>query len=219
MTDGSHTVIVAHTSRITWAHQLQTTTNATQICMDDGTLGCFNNHLTAWQWHEANSFHGWAIVVEDDALPIPDFTHQLDLALTAAPPDASIISLYLGKARPPQYQTHVATAVSHALDDNHAWIISRRLLSAVAVAIRTDLVASLAAHLHRFRDLDIDEAITGWAGYKHMTAYTMPSLVDHRDTPTIAYHRDGQPRPPGRTAYVVGGRTNWNTPATPMRLE
>jgi hypothetical protein len=211
-------VIVAHTRRAAWANELQAHTGATKICLDDGTLGCYRNHLAAWEYHRANSFHGWAVVIEDDAIPVPDFPAQLDLALSSAPPAISIAALYLGRARPPQYQIPVAAAVADAVNDNHAWIVTTKALSAVGIAVRTELVASLCAHLYRAELLDIDEAITQWAGLKHMIGYTMPSLLDHRDTETLAAHRDGQPRTPGRVAYKHGSRDNWRTPVTVMVL-
>jgi hypothetical protein len=210
--------VVAHTSREPWALELAAHTHATHICMDDGTLGAYRNHLAAWTWHRENSYHGWAVVIEDDALPVDDFVTQLDMALSHAPPAISIASLYLGRARPPQYIRQVAAAVSDAAHNDHAWIVSTKLLSAVGYAIRTELVASIVAHLSHTSNLDADEAISQWAGLRHMIGYTAPSLVDHRDTPSIAYHRDGQPRLPGRTAWRTGHRDNWTTPVTIMHL-
>jgi hypothetical protein len=212
--------IVAHTSRAAWANELKTLTGAAHVSMDDGTLGCYRNHLTAWTWHQQHSYHGWATVIEDDAIPVPHFPDQLTLALDNAPPAISIVSLYLGRARPPQYQIPVAAAISDTVDRDHAWIITTKLLHAVGVAIRTELLPSLIAHLSRAQPtgLDIDEAITQWAGLRHMIAYTAPSLLDHRDGATIAAHRDGIPRATGRKAWRFGERDNWKTPVSVMTL-
>jgi hypothetical protein len=214
-------VVVAHPDRAHWADALAAATHAAHICMDDGgALGCYNNHVAAWKWHAQHSDHGWAVVLEDDCLPVVDFVSQLDSALAAAPPAVSIVGLYLGRHRPPQYQIHVAAAVIDAAESNHAWIIADppRLLNAVAVAIRAELAASMAAYLSRIHNLDIEDAITRWADLRHVIAYTAPSLVDHRDTPSIAAHRDGATRLPGRVAYRTGGRDNWTTHPTVMKL-
>jgi hypothetical protein len=210
------TVIVAHPTRKHWADQLGDTLGA-YIEMDPGRLGCTRNHINAWQHHHNHTTLDWALVIEDDALPIPDFATQTALALGAAP--TPIVSLYLGRQRPPQHQPTIMAAVKNATENHHAWITSPTLYHCVAVAIRTSHLGSLVRFIDHnpYCHLDIDEAITEWARYhNHLIAYTQPSLVDHRDQGTIAKHRDGAPRETGRTAYQTGPRDDWHTDATPI---
>lgn len=204
------TVIVAHTSRSLWASDLAHQTNA-HLSIDNGRLGCTQNHLAAWEHHSKFTSADWSVILEDDAMPIPDFTAQTGLALAAAPTD--IVSLYLGRQRPPQYQDAIAAAVKHAARHNHAYATAPTLFHAVGVAIRTNLLLGMLKHVsHIHTGLDIDEAITEWARYHNrLIAYTMPSLVDHRDQGTIAKHRDYAPREPGRTAYKTGTRDTWTS--------
>jgi hypothetical protein len=207
-------VIVAHPTRKRWADQLSDQLGA-YIAMDPGRIGCTRNHLNAWHHHQQHTHTEWALVIEDDALPIPDFLPQVASALHAAP--TPIVSLYLGRQRPPQHQPRICAAVDIAATDRHAWITAPIVFHAVALAIRTQHVDSLIRFIDHnpYCHLDIDEAITEWAQHHgHLIGYTQPSLVDHRDTGSIATHRDGQTRSTGRTAYTVGGRDDWHTDAT-----
>jgi GR25 family glycosyltransferase involved in LPS biosynthesis len=211
------TVIVAHTSRSLWASDLAHQTNA-HLSIDNGRLGCTQNHLAAWEHHSKFTSADWSVILEDDAMPIPDFLAQTGLALAAAPTD--IVSLYLGRQRPPQYQTAIAAAVKRAARTNDAWITAPNLFHAVGVAIRTPLLSGMLRHVsHIHTGLDIDEAITEWAKYHgRLIGYTMPSLVDHRDQGTIAHHRDYAPREPGRVAYKTGTRETWDSTVTMIEV-
>lgn len=155
------------------------------------------------------------MILEDDAVPAPDFTNQLHYALTYAP--SPIVSLYLGKQRPPWAQHGIATAINKATTDNADWIISTRLLHAVGYAIKTDLLPSLLAFT---TPAPVDQHITAWATtYGHTVSYTWPSLVDHADLPTvIEQHPDGQPRPPGRTAWTTAPHPTWSTRSVTLTI-
>lgn len=208
------TAVVAHKTRQHYADTLADTLGA-HICLDNGRLGCTRNHLQAWKWHAEHTTTEWALVIEDDALPIPEFADQAAAALRAA--NTPIVSFYLGKQRPPQYQLGIAAAIADAAERDHAYIVADRAYHAVATAIRTNhirpflRIATLAHH----SGLDIDEMLSEWMRYDgHLVSYTQPSLVDHRDETTIAKHRDQAPRPAGRVAWKVGTRDDWTTGAT-----
>lgn len=201
--------IVAHTARRTAAEHLAHTLQADYVAMDDGTLGCEANHLRAWDWHQHNTTTEWSIVLEDDAIPAPDFRDQLAAALAVAP--SSIVSLYLGTGNPPHWQPHVRNAIAAAGDA--CWLTSHNLLHAVGVAIRTELLP-----MQLDQHMPIDTAISNWAKrYGHRVAYTLPSLVDHADTtPVITTRHDGRPRTAPRHAHRHGSRDHWT--ATTAKL-
>lgn len=204
--------IVAHTSRAQQAKILANTVNAAFISIDNGVMGCDENHY-AVQHHLAGLHTTWSVVLEDDATPVEGFTDQLHHALIMAP--TPIVSLYLGRKRPPHWQKRIGSAVLEARGLDANWIISTHLLHAVGYAIRTELLDSLLRYESTH---PVDEHITAWAqSYGHTIAYSTPSLVDHRDEPTIVHHRDGAPRRPGRKAWTVGTRTHWNTTAVMLR--
>ena len=191
---------------------------ADRIFFDDGTLGCEGNHRTAWAWlASVADDDDQLVVLEDDALPCNDFRAQLDAALAKAPVD--VVSLYLGKARPIQWQNFVKQAVWQANHDDACWIVSNATLHAVGIAIRgPDLVESMLNRTSQYAR-PIDERITMWCRqFGHDVGYCWPSLVDHDDDlPTTVVHRDGKPRERGRVAWKVGTRDRWTRRAVRLR--
>lgn len=202
--------IVAHQQRRALATQLAERVNADIVSIDDGTLGCGRNHQHVMR-ELADHNTDWSLILEDDAMPVINMTGQLRKALTAAP--TNIVSLYLGRSRPPQHQQAIHNAIAKAHADDACWITSTHCLHAVALAIRTPLLTPLANHLATRNWLPIDEAITSFCHTtKQHIAYTVPSLIQHPDVlPTLVKHRDRAPRPTGtRTAWQVGTRTTWD---------
>jgi len=204
--------VVAHTSRTAEAKQLARTVKADFVSMDNGLMGCDENHKTV-QRHLSALPATWSIVLEDDAIPVDKFRSQAAQALMMAP--TPIVSFYLGKRRPPHWQNRACAAVAQAANTDASWILCTHLLHAVGYAIRTELLPSLIDH-HSTRPSD--EHITSWAKqHRHPISYTFPSLVDHADLPTIVDHPDGQTRHPGRKAWYAKPRDTWTTKAVTMR--
>lgn len=203
--------IVAHPTRSTAAKALAKQSNASLLCFDNGMVGCDRNHLDVLGHLEAFP-SDYAVVLEDDAVLIADFQSQLYQCLPLAP--SKVISLYLGRQRPPQFQQAIAAATVEADQQAASWIVASRMLHAVGYAIHTSVLGSL---LDFDSYLPIDEHISAWAQlHGHTVSYTWPSLVDHADVPTVVAHRDGEPRPPGRVAWRTGQRDNWTTTSTPL---
>lgn len=212
----THIAIVAHTSRITQAIQLMGDTNADYITTDDGTLGGKNNHIRAWQWladhHPKDTY---SVVLEDDAQPVPNFTHQLALALAKASTD--VVSLYLGTGHPRRPQPAIAQAIAHAQQHDTCWITAPELHHAVGTAIRTHLITDMLNYIDNL-NRPIDQAITSWATRKHQhrtISYTTPSLVDHADQATVVISRRRVASRP-RKAWWVGECDTWTTDSIPL---
>lgn len=208
--------IVGHAGRSELIDCLAETVKPDVISRDDGQLGCEGNHQHVWQ-RLANEYprSGWTVVLEDDALPVAGFDTQLEAALRVAP--TPIVSLYLGRLRPPQYQSAIRDVVDTQPDAH--WLVANRLLHGVGVAIRTQFVHNMLDSVTQTAR-PIDEAISLWAQHCGLrVSYTWPSLVDHADEPTvIAQHRDRQPRPRGRVAWRTGTRTAWCDARTALML-
>jgi hypothetical protein len=102
-------------------------------------------------------------------------------------------------------QPSVVNAITRP--DRSCWIIGDRLLHAVAVAIRTELLDEMLSAFERYRA--IDSGISRWAASRgHRVGYTWPSLVDHLDIePGITRRR---PREHSRRAGRVGRRLHWD---------
>lgn len=205
--------IVAHTSRAAHAKQLARQVQADFVSFDtDGLMGCDDNHYQV-QHHLSCLPSTWSICLEDDAEPVQDFRAQADAALLMSP--SPIVSFYLGRKRPPHWQKRIGVALKEAQAYDTNWIMSTYMLHAVGYAIKTELLPSLLKH---DSTLPADQHIGSWAKrYGHAISYTVPSLVDHLDIPTIVEHPDGQPRRPGRKAWTVGTRTIWSSEAVMLR--
>ena len=200
--------VVAHVSRANQAHALMDQAGAAYMSLDNGNLGCGGNHRKVWRHldkhHARNAY--WLLTLEDDAI-IPDgFQEQLDRVLAVTP--APIVSFYLGRLRPPHLQYMIEPATKRADDRDASWIVSRQLLHAVGLAIRSDLVKDMLSSLDE--ELPIDDAINVWANkHRYRIGYTWPSLVDHADGETLLQHPDGHQREPGRVAWRSGTRDTW----------
>lgn len=201
--------VVAHQARKDQALTLAKQVEADYISIDDGTLGCAGNHHHV-QHHLSGLPTTWTVILEDDAIPVQNFREQLEQALPMSP--TPIVSFYLGRRYPPNWQNRIVTAITEATNTQASWIVAPNLLHAVAYAIRTDLIPALLEHP---AGRPPDEHITKWAKrYGHTTAYTWPSLANHADGPTLTKHRS--PRKPGRTAWATAPHTVWNSASVPM---
>lgn len=211
--------IVAHQTRLDQAKHLFDLVGADVMMIDDDTLrlGCAANHTRTWAAlltdHADNA--DWLIVLEDDAVPCDDFRHQLASALAVAP--APYVSLYLGRGFPRHWQTRYQETID-AAGPNTCWATtSGYMLHAVGIAARIDMVPGMLKHLEQTIGVPVDQAIGQHArNTQQPVAYTLPSLVDHADGPTIHIHQDGQDRPPGRTAWTTGTRHTWTNQAIRM---
>lgn len=199
--------VVAHHARADHAHKLMDDVGAVYLSMDNGTLGCNNNHRKVWE-HLTRYDTDWSIVLEDDCEPVEGFREQLKQILETAP--TPIVSLYLGDPKHwdlfRDRQAKLSAAGAQADESDACWLVTRELLHGVAIAIRTPLIQAM---LDGITDQAIDYAIREWAKTEgHQIGFTWPSIVDHVDGPTLL------PKPPNmrhraRKAWRVGTREHW----------
>lgn len=214
--------IVAHHTRWGRAGKLADHLDAEIVAVDyDGKVGAGANHEACYQWLAETSTAPWCVILEDDAVPVRNFRQQLDQVLRAAP-DTGLLSLYLGRFRPPHWQPSIARVIT----GDHHFLMGTELLHHVAVAIRTPLILPMLAHIRadqRYRDgkLPIDEAVGAFARTAGMKiGYCHPSIVNH-DTrlPTVIGRHVSQhsgetgqrPRTELRQAWAFGSRDDWQT--------
>ena len=193
------TVVVAHPERHEQAGELAVRLDG-WISLDEDGIGAGANHRRALQ-HGVDSDWDHIVVLEDDAMPIDDFEDALTQAIAHRPDQ--ILGLYVGRQRP--YASAVSKAVMQADMQGASWITHYGLLWGVATvwprALAQAWLAEPAAGTW-------DSHARRWCRrYGHKVAYTWPSLVDHRDEPSLV--ADRPPRPAGRTAWRVGVPT-WN---------
>lgn len=200
--------IVAHHSRINMAHTLMKSVTADYISVDHGDLGPVTNHRRAWKMLNAMAdADEWCFVLEDDSMPVDNFRSELSTALRYLPDEADVLSLYLGRLRPPHWQDRIRQAVTRAQVACASWILGDIVLHGVAVGMRGMLVERMLLATND-SPRPLDEAISQWVRrFDHVVAYPIPSLCDHRDGPTLFPHPDGAPREAGRVAWHWGIRT------------
>jgi hypothetical protein len=223
--------VVAHKTREQQANLLAEEVGAVVCNVDDGRLGCADNHLQVLGLLSLLDAD-WCVVLEDDAIPVPNLLFHVKHALAHAP--APVVGLYLGSGNPSgQPQRRIRQAVVAAQvgsepsgrtdNEGWAWITADCLIGSVGYAIRASLVDGMVGDL-AYRAGEFPLRLSRWAQEWDIgVCYTVPSLVDHDDGVPIGYtaeefQRLRQTRVPGvwRKAWCFGTREGWDTPAVPL---
>lgn len=203
--------VVAHFSRSKQYAWLRREVGADYCGIDYGDIGSTDNHRRVWRhMKHIVAQDEWAVVLEDDAMPVKRFRQHAQAALDCAP--AEVVSFYLGRLRPPQWQERISQALAVAKHSGASWILSDAMIHAVAVAIcGPEMIDRMLIGTSVQGSWPHDQAMTYWLRrYSHEVAYTVPSLVNHGDLPTVIEHPDGDGREIGRVAWDFGTRETWN---------
>lgn len=196
-------VIATVEARLPYASDLALSTGADIIVdpIGDGSeRSATDNHVRALQFADPSA--DWVVVLEDDAVPIDDFTSVLHRQLSEIDND-KIVSLYLGKQRPPSIQPTLQRTIESAPEDT-SWLVTRNLYWGVGVCIPGVFVDSISEHVltssHPW-----DSSVGRWALTNSVEVwYSWPSMVDHLDEETTINHADGMGREAGRRAWLTG---------------
>lgn len=206
--------IVAHPERLSLASQLREATQAEQVWVDrrPGGKGAeWRNHMRAWK-HALDSGATHAAILQDDAVPVPDFRKHAERAAQERP--NSLISLYIGNHRP--RTEDVARAVGQAQRIGASWLSAETLFWGVGVIVPTNLIPEI---LEACKDSKYayDQRIGLWAKKTgNKVLYTYPSLVDHADLVTSVL---GRKKDQGvRVAHKVGV-PSWNNTTVPVEAK
>lgn len=211
--------VMAHPSRDAMAEgiadelQRQGHPSPVTICYDTDGIGEVANGDIAWAQYRNTA--SWHIVLQDDAVLQPYSLEQMHKALAVVDEvsvvkTAAMVSFYVGTGRP--RQKPVQEAFQRADRADLAWLESDTLLWGVAVAMTPPQVGRYLRWGGRVGGHGAyDERLGRFArSTKLPVRYTWPSLVDHRDGPTLLQHPWGAPKGP-RIAYRLGRRDNWET--------
>lgn len=171
------------------------------LAVDDGSLGCARNHVTAWREHAENPAE-WNLNLEDDAVPADAFRDQLQAALNVAP--TPIVSLYLGGGYIGDNLVRALLKDAEKLGANWA-VTEGAVRHAVALAVRGEILSPMIEGLEG-KTGPVDSMIGSWAKRNsHRVAYSLPSLVDHADEKSLVTKYSRSPR----RAFRTGGREEW----------
>ena len=200
--------VISDTRRKDMGTRLADLVDADFLSVDDGSLGCTQNHARAWRRHAENPAD-WNLNLEDDAVPVENFREQLDKALKVAP--TPIVSFYLGGGYIGDYLTKAL------LDDAVAfgahWAVTHgAILHAVALAVRQEMLAPMIEHLGTDNQ-PVDSMLSSWAlTNSYEIGYSIPSLVDHADEKSLVTKYRRTPR----KAILVGQHEQWCSKLIPM---
>lgn len=206
--------VVAHRSRLRMAEALAEKTQAQVLNVDqtnasnqdDSVTACAANHLTVLRRLQSMvAGDTWCIILEDDAQPIDDFRVHAAAALKHAP--THLVGFYIGRAGNIE-----ALQTAQSLD--RAWVMADYMISAVAYAVRADILTDLLADYPRYGPTPTPEVrFTDWCRSKGWWfCYTVPSLVDHNDGDSLIFTENNTYEiRQMRKAWRVGVANNWNT--------
>ncbi len=199
--------VMGHPSRATWVREL-TDSVADLAVIDHRRLGENYTGNQVWRALGASSAE-WAIVLQDDAIPILGFREEAAKALGHIHQDVGAVSFYVGTGHPITVQPGLMQALTRADEKKLAWLHAPDLYWGVAVAMRTiDIHEYLKWSDKDDRPYDLRIG----AHYKRRgrpILYSHPSLVDHRDGVSLV--RPDRKKPQPRHAHRFGVPESWAT--------
>ena len=147
----------------------------------------------AWEAHEPTA--DWHMVLQDDIHVSRNLLDGLELALDQIGLDG-LASAYTGTGRPDQ--ANVRRALRHATGKGHSWMTTRSLNWGTAICAPVPTIPAMldwCSQPGRQR-LNYDMRIGVYYRDVHgwRTWYTVPSLVEHRELPSLVGHGSGRPR-------------------------
>ncbi|EBS3030288.1 hypothetical protein GUO43_001796 [Salmonella enterica] len=163
------------------------------LLIDSGDHGANWNHRRALEWASWQDCR--VVIIEDDALPVPDFVERVSEWLIRFP--ESLVSFYLGTGRPPQYQMQIAERLIVADKTRADFITLPRLIHGVCYSVPPKRISRVISQWDSCKPADyaVGDAYGG------AVIYPCYSLVDHADGEPVERHPDSMPRTERRRAW------------------
>jgi hypothetical protein len=191
-------VIMAHPRRSEFVDELLAKLDRpAPVVWDAGNNDRWDTGRRAWLAVDRSASHG--LVLQDDAIIPRDLVAGVVEAL-AHVPDKTPMCLYTGRVRPHKHAiTEAVTAASEAT----SWLTMQSLNWGVGIVIPTDMIEPMIAWGDGRPEIpNYDRRLSRWFGHQGIhTWYTWPSLVDHRDSPSLVPGRGSS----GRRAHQFIG--------------
>lgn len=138
-------------------------------------------------WQVADPDADWHVLIQDDAVPCPNFLAGLERALEHVPPDATVCP-YLGQGGAASKRWGVLGA--QADQRGASFVVSQSLMWGVAICLPVAMIPDMIARADTMHRVPDDMRVAGWTKRRAGEVwYTWPSLVDHRPVPSITKHR------------------------------
>lgn len=187
-------IIVAHHSRFSLANKLANDLDA-KIFLDEENRGANWNHHQIIEYLHNEKKSG--IVMEDDAIPVSNFKKYAQEWIDRFPD--KIISFYLGRGRPPQYQSLIKSKIDKAIIEGMDYITLQNLIHGVSYYIPS----SLTKNILRGWDNALPADFAIGKAYARNVIYPVYSLVEHSDIQSVEKHPDGKIRTETRKAWYL----------------
>ena len=164
----------------------------------------------------------WSMVIQDDTLVCLDLIPAMEAAL-AHVPQRVIVSPFVGMNQPRGYVRQITAAVEQANELGASWMMTGGLMWGVAICVPTVTIPEMVAwgdRMHQWRSYD-KRVGQFYKRRNYRTWYTWPSLVDHRDVPSLLAHVN-EFHIPERVAHrfigqdISGLELDWSGPVQPV---
>lgn len=191
--------VMAHPSRAVMVEELLTRLGyPAAVAWDEKNDEWHTARRALLAYGPAAEYH---LVVQDDALLCRALWDGLTAALPHAPAGA-VVSLYAGETRRGAFwRAHTAAA-----GGTSSWLLTSRLWWGVAAAYPVEILDRLVAGCDTSAVREYDRRVSTWLRRKGVAvAYTVPSLVDHADGPSLLHHDGTAPGTRARRApWFIG---------------
>lgn len=189
--------IMAHPRRAAFVPELKATLDRpAEVVWDDGSNSRWGTGRRALLAYDPTATHH--LVLQDDSVIPRDLVAGVEQMLTHAPEDVPVC-LYVGKVRP--YKEMVAEYVKRAAG-GASWLVMDRLNWGVAVILPVSMIEAVVAAGDAQTIPNYDSRMSTFFEAKGIPVwYPWPSLVDHRESPSLVPGRVGA----GRVAHQFIG--------------
>lgn len=131
----------------------------------------------------------WHLVLQDDAIVVPDLLTGLERMLEYVPDDIGLISPYFGTRRPSAGTVNLIADRARQENPAPSFIRLRALNWGVSIMARTADIEAMANWCDTQYSMAYDTRVGQWfLRNRRDTLYPWPSLVDHLEGPSLVGH-------------------------------
>jgi hypothetical protein len=180
--------VMAHPRRARFVSELVEQLDRQAVVIWDEKGDRWDTGRRALLAHEPDATHH--LVIQDDAIPSRDLVAGVERAL-AYVPARSPMCLYVGKVKP--FRRVIEPAARSAADQGASWLVMKETYWGPGIVIPVGQIPEVVAWGDTHPNLaNYDRRIGRWyLGRSIPVWYPWPSLVEHRDSPSLVKGRAG----------------------------
>jgi hypothetical protein len=181
-------VLMAHPKRWAFVEELKEKLHDPYVVWDDGSNDRWSTGRRAMLSYNEEATH--QLVIQDDALVCSDLVAGLERALEHVP-EGSPVCLYVGRVRPSYERMKVAAKECARV--KASWLVMDGINWGVGVCVPTSCIEEMVQESDKVQVSNYDSRMSGYFTRRNIPVYyTWPSLVDHRDSPSLVEGRGGK---------------------------